>query len=310
MLILHYVMGRAWAITPEIAEHAISLFDAGGIGALRQLAEIRSAVAGGAEPAHAREGVTPTRAGNIAIVPLMGLLTHRGGPVDGGGPCPILTRSTASFGDQVRAAALDSGVDAIVIEADSPGGEVNGVPEAAAMIREARKVKPVVASVNTVAGSGAYWLVSQADEIVTTVSGSVGSIGVYKVHEDMTAKAAAEGRKMTVVSAGKYKVERGPFQPLSEEAQASLQSEVNSAYDMFVTDVAKGRRVSKDAVRDGFGQGRMVGAKLAVTERMTDSVGTLQDAVRRAAQLAVERRQASSSVAQAQADRYRRERGA
>ena len=84
-----------------------------------------------------------------------------------------------------------------------------------------------------------------------------------------------------MVAAGKYKSEGHPFEPLSEEARAFLQSEVDRYYEMFTTDVARGRGRRQETVRSGFGQGRMVGADAAVAEGMADRVATWEDTLRR-----------------------------
>ena len=93
------------------------------------------------------------------------------------------------------------------------------------------------------------------------------------------ASAAAEkaGVRRTFISAGKFKVEGHPFAPLSDEARAYFQERVDAAYRDFVKDVATGRRVSQETVRESFGQGRMVRAADAVKLGMADRVGTLQE---------------------------------
>jgi ClpP class serine protease len=78
-------------------------------------------------------------------------------------------------------------------------------------------------------------------------------------------------------SAGKYKAEDAPFGPLTDEARAAIQGQVDSYYGMFVRDVAKGRGVALDVVRDGFGEGRVVNAKDALASGMVDRVATMAD---------------------------------
>jgi signal peptide peptidase SppA len=250
---------------------------------------------------HAARPAPSPAGGAIAVIPIYGLVTQRNA---------WLGTSTDRLSAQVLAAVADKGVQAIVLDVDSPGGEVYGVPEAAAVIREARAEKPVVAVANAMAASAAYWLGSQASELLVTPSGEAGSIGVYTMHIDVSKALETAGLKVRLVSAGRYKVEGNPFEPLSDEAAAAIQADVDRYYEMFVRDVAKGRRVSVDAVRGDFGQGRLVGAKAAVTERMADGVGTLADGILRAGALAAERRGGTAAAAEAAAIRYRRERGA
>ena len=306
LLNLHQVAGRPWAITGEVFDAARRLLEAPDtFGGLRALVALRAQdkyddAQEGHPPKAAAAGRARGGAG-VMVIPVVGLLTQRGDVID----CQE-TLSTMAVADAVRAAVADQGVHAIVLEADSPGGEVFGIPEAAKVIREARKVKPVVAHAHSRAGSAMYWLASQADELMVTPSGLVGSIGVYSMHEDRSKALEAAGVKRTYVYAGKYKVEGNPVEPLGDEALASIQSDVDRYYGMFVADVAAGRGASVEDVRRGFGEGRMVGAKAAVSQGMANSVGTLDDAIHRAASLATERRRASSSVAQGQAMGLRR----
>lgn len=194
----------------------------------------------------------------------------------GGGGSGLL-----GFRDQMREAAADSKVSAIVVDVDSPGGMVDLIPEVAAEVRNIAAQKPVVAVANTMAGSAAYWIASQASEVVVTPSGEVGSIGVYQMHVDESQALDQEGLKVSIVKAGKYKIEANPYEPLNDEAHSAIQADVNDYYDMFTSDVAKGRGVDQQAVKDGYGEGRMLLAKRAVKAGLADRVDTLEATVRR-----------------------------
>jgi signal peptide peptidase SppA len=213
----------------------------------------------------------------IAVLPLFGTIAHRMGmfsDMSGG-------TSTEKFQQYLRSAVGDPTVKSIVIDIDSPGGTVNGVPELADEIYQARDVKPVVAVANSQAASAAYYLASQASDIVAIPSGEVGSIGVFAAHEDISKAAENQGVKVSLISAGKYKTEANPFEPLSEEARAALQDKVNNFYDMFVNAVARGRNTSPDAVRNGMGQGRMLQAEPARRAGMVDRVATFDRTLKR-----------------------------
>ena len=298
LTLIHTIACRPWAVQGELAAHIRGMVLREGIAGLRHLAQLKAAIhAHDDEDGHPRaaRGSRGVPAGaSVAVVPVIGTLTQRGDVIES-----ARTRSTADIADEVRAAAAEPKVDAVVLEVDSGGGEVFGVPEAWQAIREARKLKPVVAVANAMAGSAAYYLASAADELWVTPSGMVGSIGVYALHVDLSKWLEAEGEKWTFVSAGRFKVEGNPAEPLGEEAAAAIQVDVDRYYDMFVRDVARGRGVAVEAVRAGFGEGRMVGARAAVTERMADQVGTLEQAIRRAAQLGQERRRDSGARAEA-----------
>ena len=139
----------------------------------------------------------------------------------------------------------------------------------------------MVAVANTQMASASYWIASAADEVVVTPSGSVGSIGVLTAHEDLSNALEMAGIRITIIGAGKYKTEANPFEPLSAEARAHMQSQVDSYGKLFFDRVAKNRDVTSHAVRTGFGQGRMVSAHHAPPELMADRVATLDQIVRR-----------------------------
>ena len=290
------IWGRTWAVTDALALHAIEAWERDSWAGLRHLAALRLELAPRPEAAAVSAGaggaVASTRGGTVAVIPVLGLLTQRGRVVD----C-AQTVSTDALARTIKGAVADGSIGAIVLDMDTPGGEVNGITEAAAVIRAARAEKPIVAAANGDVGSAGYWLFAQATEGYVTPSGSVGSIGVYGTHVDESKALEAQGKRVTIVSAGKYKVERNPTAPLSDEALAALRSDVGRHYSDFVRDVSRGRAVSVERVRDGFGEGRMVGAQAAVKEGMATAIGTLEDAIRRAGVLAGERKRATGRVA-------------
>jgi len=227
--------------------------------------------------AAAPDKASRSRAGAIAVLPLFGSISHRMGlmsEMSGG-------TSAEKFTQWFRAALNDPNVASIVIDVDSPGGTVHGVDELASEIFKARGVKPIVSVANAQSASAAYYIASQAGEFVVTPSGEVGSIGVFAAHEDISKAAESQGVKVSLISAGKFKTEANPFEPLSEEARAALQEKVNQYYDMFVSAVARGRNTTVDTVRGGFGQGRMLNAKAALAEGMVDRVATMDQTLRR-----------------------------
>jgi signal peptide peptidase SppA len=182
---------------------------------------------------------------------------------------------------QFRAALADDTVKAIVFDVDSPGGDVDGIQELSDEIFNARGQKKIVAVANTMAASAAYWLASAADEFVVTPSGMVGSIGVFTTHNDVSEMDKMMGLKVTYISAGKFKTAANPDEPLSPEAEAAIQSVVDSFYDAFVSGVARNRGVAATDVKNGFGQARCVVAKDALKLHMVDKIATLDQTLAR-----------------------------
>lgn len=243
--------------------------------------EIRAAVGDEGQ----RAGAAVQRFGSVAVIPVLGTIAHRMEAFNSisspGGT------STNLLANRLRQAVADPQVSAIVLDVDSPGGAVAGVPEVADIIAELKQSKRIVAVANDMAASAAYWIAAAASEFVVTPSGQVGSIGVFMMHQDLSQMAEREGVKTTFIHAGPHKVEGNAFEPLSDEARAALQAKVDGYYDMFVKAVARGRGVPPAAVRDKFGGGRMLLAKDALAAGMVDRVETmdavLERLVRRAA---------------------------
>jgi signal peptide peptidase SppA len=215
----------------------------------------------------------------IAVLPLYGVVTQRGNMVDDiSGPG---STSTQQFTSALRQVLADDTVGQILIDIDSPGGSVYGVAELASEIVKARAQKPVVAVANSLAASAAYWIGCSASEFYVTPGGEVGSIGVWQAHFDYSKALEEEGVKTTLVSAGKFKVEGNPYVPLDPEAQAFMQSRVDDYYNAFIQAVAVGRGVTVDDVRNGMGEGRVLGADAALAQRMVDGIASFDDVLAR-----------------------------
>ena len=208
----------------------------------------------------------------IAVIPIYGVITQRGNMVDDvSGPGMVSTQIVTQM---LRQAVADDAVSQILLDIDSPGGSVYGVSELSDAILSARAQKPVVAIANSLAASAAYWVGSQASEFYVTSGGEVGSIGVWQAHQDYSKAMDEAGVKTTLISAGKFKVEGNPYAPLDEEAQGFMQSRVDDYYAAFTKAVAKGRGVPITQVRDGMGQGRVLGADAALAQNMVDCISS------------------------------------
>ena len=113
---------------------------------------------------------------------------------------------------------------------------------------------------------------------------------------------AAEGITPTLISAGKYKVEGNPYAPLDSDAQGFMQSRVDDYYATFTKAVARGRGAPLSQVRDGMGQGRVLGADAALAANMVDGIATFDDVVktmRSQAKLSTPVKPRASRIAQA-----------
>jgi len=284
MTLLSEFYSTPWAILPEKL-HAITAV------LLRHEAGFKLSAAEIA--AVTKPGRPPSISGGIQILPLFGTIAPRANLMTETSGGTSAERFSAAF----RQAVSDPNVGAIVIDVDSPGGSVQGVEELGAEIYKARGSKPIVAVANHLAASAAYWIATAADELIVSPSGEVGSIGVFAAHEDVSKAYEAQGVKTTLVSAGKYKTEGNPYEPLSEESRASIQKRVDEYYSLFTSAVARHRGVSVSDVRGGFGEGRVVGAKEALALGMVDRVATLDETIAR-----LQRRAKGAMSAQAEID--------
>ena len=215
------------------------------------------------------------RAGAIAVIPVYGAIVQRASQID---ICEGGT-STQQISNALAEAMADDSVAQVLLDIDSPGGSVYGVQELAAEIMSAKK--PVIGFANSLAASAGYWIGAACSEFHMTPGGEVGSIGVWTAHQDVSKALEQAGVAVKIISAGEFKVEGNPYQPLSAEAEAFMQSRIDDYYSAFVKAVAKGRKVSVSDVRENMGKGRVYGAQQALAAGMVDSVSTLDQVVAR-----------------------------
>jgi signal peptide peptidase SppA len=220
----------------------------------------------GAPSAGPRQSRGAPRTGAIAVIPVYGTIVQRASQID---ICEGGT-STQQISAALRDALADDTVGQILLDIDSPGGSVYGVQELADEMAQSKK--PVIAVSNSLAASAAYWIGCSANEFYVTPGGEVGSIGVWMAHQDWSKAMEEAGVSTTLISAGEFKVEGNPYQPLGDDAQRFMQSRVDDYYAAFTKGVAKGRKVGIDVVRNGMGQGRVLGAQAALDQNMVDGI--------------------------------------
>lgn len=224
-----------------------------------------------------REQSPPPTAAGVAVIPLHGVIAPRMNlfsEISGGTTFEQATRD-------LHEAVASKDVGTIVLDWDSPGGNVFGCTEFAREVLKARATKPVISQVNFQMCSAAYWCGACATEIVASPSAVVGSIGVYSIHEDLSEALKARGIKRTYIAAGKHKVDGNSAEPLSDDARAHWKANVDTAYSQFIADVAKGRGVSEASLRAGYGEGRAVLADEAKQLGMVDRIASLSDTLDR-----------------------------
>jgi capsid assembly protease len=222
----------------------------------------------------------------VAIIPIQGMITQRGEFGDFGTATQGLEASFQRAVDSDR-------IKAIVLDVDSPGGTVNGVEMASDRIFAARGSKPIVAVANSEAASAAIWLSSSAESFVAAPGAEVGSIGAFRVHEDISGMLSNEGVNITLISRPEFKTEANPFEPLSPEALAFHQDQVDNTFSTFNKTMARNRGVTESVAREAFGKGRMMKGPVAAKAGLIDRVASLPKVL---GELGVGRGKASASV--------------
>ena len=207
----------------------------------------------------------------VAVVPVIGTLVHRSGWLESMSGIQSYQRTQRAL----AGALVDRHVERIVMEYDTPGGEVAGAFDFADYVFEARKHKHVTAVVNEMAASGGYLLASAAHEIVVPRTGRVGSIGVVFAHIDRSKAIEKAGLAVTYIYAGDKKIDGNPTQPLPERVKAELKGEIDSAYELFVETVARNTGLSTKAIRET--QAGMYTGRNAVDAGLAKRVNTFSN---------------------------------
>jgi signal peptide peptidase SppA len=182
---------------------------------------------------------------SVAVIPIHGLLMKSAGFFSsflGAASYELIEKA-------INVALEDSEAKSILLDIDSPGGEVSGLFDLVDFIYESREVKPIYAIANDYAFSAAYAIASAASKIFVNRTSGVGSIGVIATHADISEFDKKEGIKYTTIFAGNKKNDLSPHEPLSDEATAELQKEVDRLYKMFVDLVARNRNISAAQIK-------------------------------------------------------------
>ncbi|RAJ92227.1 signal peptide peptidase SppA [Larkinella arboricola] len=214
--------------------------------------------------------------GRIVVLPIIGTMSRYG---------DFCTYGTEDYAQWIIEANDDPSVSAIVLELNSPGGQVDGTEYLGEVIRQSKK--PVVAFVAGMAASAAYWIASQAKMIVmeSATSSEVGSIGVLAMHVDASAAYEKVGYKVTIVRAtgSTDKALFNSIEPLSETVLAETKEILDAIRDTFEATVKAGR----PGIASDVFTGKMYIGRDALKKKMADKIGFLGDAIAEANRLAL-----------------------
>ncbi len=192
------------------------------------------------------------------------------------------TRETLDILKRFR---TDDAIKAVVLRVDSPGGAVGPSQEIYREIRKTGQVKKVVASLGAVAASGGYYIAAGADGIVANPGTITGSIGVIMGYTNIRRLLDKIGLYPVVIKSGKFKDIGSPVREMTPEERRILEDFADQVHGQFIRDVAQGRGLAVDQVRE-VADGRIFSGQRAKELGLVDRLGNLDDAVTWAARLA------------------------
>lgn len=189
------------------------------------------------------------------------------------------------IGGEIRTAADDPHVSAIVLRVESPGGSPAAAQEIVRDIEYARTKKPVVTSMGDMATSAAYMISAHTDRIYLSPDTMTGSIGVIWVFSDQSKMLEDEGEHVEVIKSGEQKDMTYPYRALTDEEKAYAQQIVDESAEDFIADVTTQRPVNRSEIEDA----RLIRGEDAIRIGLADEEGNLYDAIEGARTLAAVR---------------------
>jgi protease IV len=212
---------------------------------------------------------------DVAVVYIDGVLYT--GSNSGGGYA-----GSEDIGRQIRMAADDRMVQAVVLRINSPGGTPSAAQEIIADIEYAKGRKPVVVSMGEVAASAAYHISAHADRIYATPDTITGSIGTIWVFYDLSDWYESEGIDIEVIKSGDRKDMGSEHRALTPDEHEYAQRIVDESFEELVSDVVKQRNISREYVQDA----RIIRGSEALHVGLVDEMGNLFEAIEGARALA------------------------
>lgn len=220
--------------------------------------------------------------GRVKVIRMEGTLAT--GETDDGD-----TVGSEAVGSQLREAADDPLVEAIVLRVNSPGGSPAAAQEIIGDLEYAKTKKPVVVSMGDIATSAAYYVSAHADRIYADPDTFTAGVGVIWEFSDISGWMKNEGYNVSVVKSGSKKDMGSPSRPLTDDEQAYAKKIVQDSFETFITDVTSERAIARSDIDDG----RVIRGADAVKLNIVDELGNLNDAIDGAKRLAESRPRSS-----------------
>jgi protease-4 len=192
-------------------------------------------------------------------------------------------------GRELRAAADDPMVEAIVLRVNSPGGSPAAAQEIIGDLEYAKTKKPVVVSMGDIGTSAAYYVSAHADRIYADPDTFTAGVGVIWRFSDISRWMEKEGYNVSVVKSGSKKDMGSTSRPISDEEEQYAQRIVTESFENFITDVTTQRVIARSDIEDG----RVIRGADAVKINVVDELGNLNDAIDGAKRMAKSRSKSS-----------------
>ena len=186
---------------------------------------------------------------------------------------------------QLEQARNDDNVRALVLEIDSPGGEVTASDIVYNAVAKTRVTKPVVVYMESLAASGGYYVSCGGQYLMANETSITGSIGVIIQTLNYQQLFDKIGLAAVVFKSGKFKDMLNGARPITPEERDYIQSFVMKTYEKFLGIVVKERHLSADGLRNGIADGRILSGRDALEYRLIDGLGQIEDAYAKAKEL-------------------------
>ncbi|MFN3603617.1 MAG: signal peptide peptidase SppA [Leptonema sp. (in: bacteria)] len=181
--------------------------------------------------------------------------------------------------DWLDAIRVSESILGLLIEYDSPGGEVGATKKIYDSLKELRKEKPIVSYTNSICTSGCYYLASISDRVLAQESAIIGSIGVIIIRPNINRLLDKIGISIDILKAGSYKDFSYPFRELTEDEKKMYEEILDTSYNVFISDVSNGRKQSIQTVKEQWAEGRIFSGRKAKALQLIDDLGGEKEAI-------------------------------
>ncbi len=217
----------------------------------------------------------------VAIIPLKGEISS-----ESSGGFGSTYYSSQEIVDLLEDAKNDPAIGVIFLDIDSGGGSVVASKQIVYKVREVKQTKPVVSYIGEVGASGAYYVASAGNYIISDADSITGSIGVISIVPNVQELLEKIGVKVEIIKAGKFKAAGSPFEELSDEERQMIESIIQDTFVQFKSDVLSFRQPKlSPQVLDRVADGRILSGRQALSLNLVDELLPREQAIEKAARI-------------------------